>query len=89
MMDHPTALRHAFRFFPYPEIVAQRCPQDWLLEWGEEEVFRHQILTLKRIATDAESDDTARSVCQSWLKKCELATHADAYTYTYAASAAN
>ena len=57
ILDSKAALRHVLRFLPYPEVAVQSEPLYWLLTWGEREVYRHQALTLRRIAEDEENND--------------------------------
>ena len=79
MLDNTASLRHVLIFLPYPEVAVQSEPLDWLLTWGEREVYRHQALTLRRIAKDKENNDKARQICAAWLEECATSSESEAY----------
>ena len=79
MLDNTAALLHVLRFLMYPEVAVQSEPYYWLLTWGEREVYRHQDLTLRRIAEDKENNDKARHVCAAGLEECATSSESEAY----------
>ena len=61
-VSHPATIHNSFNFSPYQEIVAQQCTTKWLLKWVEATVYRQQLLTIRRIAADGDSENRNRSI---------------------------
>lgn len=61
LSNTPSAMRHALAYIPYPEEAVQCCtPEQQIVRWGENEVYKQQTQTLERIWTNDDSDDRAR-----------------------------